>query len=127
MNNEKLVLSIVAGLSLGATAPEATPKKETEPVQCYGISKKAGDNGCSFSKSEIAAANEVYKNKFSKSKANDSCAGMVDCAAKKGILSWISKPTKDSCFAEGGFLISKDEDRKGKFIIEDKEGKKKSS
>lgn len=128
MSNRKTLLSAaVMGICMGAgttsVASETVPQKKPASIQCYGISKAAGDNSCSVSKAEIAGANSVFKGKYVKSKSVD-CAGAAECAAKKGILSWKSKATKEECFKDDGFLMTREGE---KYVIENKTGVKKPS
>ena len=128
MSKKNTLLSAAAiGLCVGAGSvsmvSEAAPKKKPATIQCYGISKEAGENGCAISKAEIATANSVFKDKYVKSKSVD-CAGLAECATKKGILSWKSKATKEECFKEDGFLMTREGE---KYTIEDKSGIKKPS
>ncbi|MDQ3233078.1 MAG: hypothetical protein M3Q07_14775 [Pseudobdellovibrionaceae bacterium] len=120
---EIAALTLSVGAALGT--PEdgvAAPKKGQKTAECYGINTCRGNNGCAISKDHIEAANKVYKEHYTKSKIID-CAGNSEGSAKGGVLTWVSKPTNDECWKEGGFVFEKDAG--GKLIIRDKEGVRK--
>ena len=115
--------SLAAGTICAGQSSYGAPKKVATEVECFGVNKKGGANGCGIGNEQIEVANRAYANRFAKSKPMD-CAGNSDCSAKNGFLAWMSKKSNSACFAAGGFIFEKGED--GKLVVKDKNGVKKS-
>lgn len=128
----KLFAAATAGLSAGSllvasvTALAADDKKGE--VECFAVNSCKGMGSCAVTKAHLTVANEVFKNKFSKSVAHE-CGGSNTCAAKNGMLEFIKKPSAGECFKAGGFVFEKQKDGKSskeKLVIRDASGVKTS-
>jgi hypothetical protein len=108
---QALVSGVFAGLALAnAEAQASDPKATKGSVQCFGVNSCKGQNGCTVTTAHIKAANEAFANKYANSKTME-CAGNVECAASKGHLAFVSKPSAKECFGKGGFLFEKTGDK----------------
>jgi len=126
MDNKKkqilnAVMVIISAIAIQLITIPPLPKKGDSNVECFGINSCKGSNGCNVSNEQIKYANQVYKNKFTKS-VKIECSGMSDCSADKGFLAWISKNNEKECIALGGFIFEKNADKT--LSIKDKSGKK---
>jgi len=114
MNKQKLLMAAVAGIALGASAPDAQAEVKDD-VKCWGINSCGSHAGCNVSDAELGAVKKLvgekeYTAKYGKSKTH-SCASHASCGASKQILNW-TKVSSAECKERGGLLV------------EDKEGQK---
>ncbi|APJ05148.1 DUF2282 domain-containing protein [Silvanigrella aquatica] len=116
MKKKEIILaSALSGICIATNAQAHTPADNVtlEAEKCFGIQKK-GQNTCTTSSAEIAAANAAFKDKYKKSTTFD-CAGHVKDSDKNGHLGWVYV-AKGTCLKiEGGFLI--DTDKAGKKVV----------
>jgi hypothetical protein len=109
------------GLASGSALAQSANTPATHPmshsvgsgVKCFGVNTCKGSGTCVVTKEQITAANQAFKNQFSKAQAHE-CGGNNGCGAKAGYLEWIKKADKAECFSAGGFVFEKKVDSKTK-------------
>jgi hypothetical protein len=116
MKKDKLLVAAVAGIALGAAAPNAVRADDAKAeVKCYGVNACGVHAKCSVAADDLEAIKALlgpkdYKARFGKSEAHG-CGAHAKCGTPANILNWV--PTSaDQCKADGGFVIAEKDGKK---------------
>jgi hypothetical protein len=116
MKKDKLLMAAIAGITLGASAPQGAQAAEKDEVKCYGINSCGSHAKCSVTSQDLDAikallGDKEYAAKYGKSEAH-SCGGHAKCGPSSQILNWLPT-TAGECQAKGGFVV---EEKSGKKV-----------
>lgn len=115
MDERKLLMAAVAGLTVGVRTPAQAQDEKAVETKCYGINGCASHAKCSVSQADLDAAKtllgeKVYASRFGKSQVHG-CGSHAKCGASSRILNWT--PTAaGACKAKGGIVIEEADGKK---------------
>ncbi len=109
MNKDKLLMAVVAGITMGASSSApALAGEKADSVKCYGVNGCGAHAKCSVKAEDLAAVRTLlgeqsYDGRFGKSEAH-SCGAHAKCGASSRILNW-TPTTAGECHEKGGIVI----------------------